>query len=146
MRLVTPTIACHCVKNERGTSLFDIIFSILILAFGAAAIFSLITASASANRRAADELIAANIARQEIELLRSTDTTLLTNRTSSSFVGSFPQLNQLAAGQAFLTIADYPYLTGAKQVTVRINWISRNCSASRSLTMSTLFVHGGVGI
>jgi len=119
--------------------------AVFVTALGASAAFSLITTCASANSTASDYTIAANAARQEIEILRSMEVSGLTNRIDAPFIGSVPQLANLADGAGTLTIADYGPAPGAKQVTVTVTWTSKPSNRDKSLTMTTLIAEDGIG-
>ncbi|MHB1191344.1 MAG: type IV pilus modification PilV family protein, partial [Armatimonadota bacterium] len=127
-------------------NLIDIVVALFVAGLGTAAVLGLIVASGSAGSRASDHVIAVNAARQEIEILRSMDAAELANRTDADLIGDVPQLANLTEGEGTITISDYAGATGVKQATVTITWHTRKRETSRSLSMSTLIVKGGVGI
>lgn len=139
------SISIHrTVSNSRGISLIDMLIALFVTVLGSLAVFSLIVTSTGANKRAADQVVAANAARQEVEILRSMDSYLFSNRTNAPLIGSIPQLNNLASSSGTLTISDYPSLTGIKLVTVTISWMTPNSNETRTLSMSTLIGKGGL--
>lgn len=133
------------LQNRSGSNLIDVVLAMFVACFAALTVCSLVITSASANRRASDELIAANAARQEIEIIRTMDSSFLTNCTDAPLIGSVTQLSNLTQAKGTLTVSDYNSALGLKQVTVKITWYTRNFPVLRSLSLTTLVLHNGVG-
>lgn len=104
---------------------------------GAAGALGLVSASTRVARANEYYTVAAQIARAEIETLRSTRACLLANRTDSALVSGSAALSQLPSGAGKLTIADSALLGGAKDITVTVEWATIDGSP-KSLTLQTL--------
>jgi len=96
--------------------------AVLITATACVAACGLLLATSAANKSASNYSTALNAAREELEILRTRRTALTVNRTDAAFVGSVPQLNELPSGAGTLSIADYPSVSGLKQITITVSW------------------------
>ena len=128
-----------------GYGLLDAMLAILIASMAGVVACGMLLAASLANKSASDYSTALSVAREEVEILRTRRPFLMSNCTSAPFVGSVPQLNDLTSGTGTLSIADYPGVSGLKQITITVSWRARPSNSARSFTLTTLSAAAGLG-
>jgi hypothetical protein len=122
----------------RGAILIEAILGILICSLLAVSLIELLMMSSQINRSNKGYTIASQIARAEIENIRSTKACLLSNCTDASPTGSYPSLTSLPGGVVKLTINDSSLLTGGKDVTVTVTWKYPATNKTQTLSLKTM--------
>lgn len=125
-------------RGNRGSLYIEFLIAVFVVAIGSAGIISLLSASSQASKGNLYYTVASQIAREEIENIRSTKACLLSNRTSASLISNTSALTQLPSGAGTLTIEDSSTLTGAKDITVTITWVQPSDKRTKTLTYKTM--------
>jgi len=132
-------------SRRGGYALLDAMMAVLITSIVGTVACGLLLATSLSNNLASDYSTALSAAREEVEILRTRRPFLMSNCTGAPFVGSVPQLNDLPSGAGTLSIADYPGVSGLKQITITVSWRARPSNSARSVVLTTLCAAEGLG-
>lgn len=130
-------------RRRNGVTFVDLLVAVFVTALGTAAVLGLLSAASQLSTGNQYYLMAQQIARGEMEAIRSTKGYVLSNRTNAPLISSPSLLSQLPSGTATLTIADSATLTGAKDITVTVQWLQPPSNTQKTITLKTLVSPNG---
>ena len=144
--LVNPYLAGRTYRrarrSKRGFALLDSVIALtvasLLIVYG----LSLMMRTTSSSDAARQTTIAYNMARQQIENVRTFRAAPLPNRFEGPLLGDTSLLAHLNNGSGTLTLATYRGTV--KQVTVKIRWNVGARSQTREIAVTSLVAAGGV--
>src|SRR3990167_8497230 len=120
-----------------GLSLIELLISITLIGVSILAIYGAIIYGINVNRKAKNLSLAYQIANQEMETIRNSAFSDLTNRTAADFISdSAAELTKLNSGDGDLTIQNYAADENIKEVTVEVSWSEQD--GVKNVTFSTL--------
>ena len=126
------------LRCKRGAAYIEFMLAVFILALGSAAVLGLICMAGQTCKSNEYYALAGQIARTEMETIRSTRACLLSNRTNAVLISQPTALSELPSGAATLTITDSALLTGAKEITVTLRWLQSPMDGFKTLTLKTM--------
>lgn len=126
------------MRRRIGAAYIEFLIAVAVTTIGSAGVLGLVVASQQASKCNEYFTIASQIARTEIETIRSTRADKLANRTDASFLSVPTNLDDLPEGEATVTITDSTVLTGAKDVTVTVSWVQPPPALNKSITLKTM--------
>jgi len=131
-------------KKNKGGTLIELLISVAVISIAIVSIYAALVYGLTVDIKARNLAIAKQIASEEIENVRNTAYTSLTNQTNGPMISNpISELAQLRhSGSGTLTIIDYPSYTDVKQVTVTVSWIESN--QNKSMNISTLVSKYGI--
>ena len=127
-------------RARRGGALIEAMLGMIVASFLTVSGLSLMVSASSVSDGAKQSTIAYNIARQQVETMRSLQGARMPNVTNQAL--TLPELSQLNSGTGTLTVQTHR--NTVKKVTVRINWRSGQGRQLRAITVTTLMAPGGV--
>jgi len=130
------------VGKTAGALYIDVLMALLVIAAAGFMVFGLLIMHKQTSKDNEYYAIADQIARLEIETIRSEHGYTLSNCTNAALVSGGPQLSLLPSGAGKLTIASSALVSGGKDITVVISWQAENGPA-RSVTFNTLVSANG---
>lgn len=129
------------LKTRQGFSLIEILLAVLIII--AILIVFFTTASTYVSSRGTNlQSVASKIASCDIEKLRNTNFTLLTNGTVNVPDPCDDDIPKLPQGAATRTLVDYSGNPKIKLATIQVTWIEN--AANKNIKMETLIYENGL--
>ena len=128
-------------RNTRrgiGAAYIEFLIAVAVTTIGSAGVLGLVVASKQASMCNGYFTIASQMARTEIETIRSTRVDILANCTDAPFLSVPTNLDDLPQGAATVTITDSTILTGAKDVVVTVSWVQPPPALNKSITLKTM--------
>lgn len=126
------------IIKDKGFALMELMTALAITGIALGAIFSIFYYGLRQVRSIYHFSLANTIAQTEIEIIRSTPFSLLTNREEDFFIGEAKGLKELKNAEGRLTIKDYEGWVGEiKKVTVYVNWLEVK-GRKREVKLTTL--------
>ena len=129
-------------RSKRGFALLDSVIALtvasLLIVYG----LSLMMRATSSSDAARQTTIAYNMARQQIENIRTFRGAPLPNRFEGPLLWDTSLLTHLNNGSGTLTLSTYR--STVKQVTVKIRWNDGARSRTREIAVTSLVAAGGV--
>lgn len=126
------------MRRRLGSAYIEFLIAVMVTAIGTAGVLGLVVASKQASMCNQYFTTASQIARTEIETIRSTRIDALANRSNAPLLSAPQNLADLPQGQAAVTITDSAILTGAKDVTVTVSWVQPPPALDKSITFRTM--------
>ncbi len=139
-RAVHPNPFTRRRRARRGGVLLEAMLGMMVASFITVSGLSLMVSASSVSDGAKQSTIAYNIARQQIENMRSLRGAQMANVTNQAL--TLPELAQLNGGAGTLTVQTYR--DTVKRVSVTINWRAGQNRQPRTMTVTTLMAPGGV--
>lgn len=126
------------LRRRIGAAYIEFLIALTVTTIGSLGVLGLVVASQQASTCNEYFTIASQIARTEIETIRSTRVDKLANRTDAPFLSNPTNLDDLPQCQATVTITDSTILTGAKDVVVTVSWVQPPPALNKSITLKTM--------
>ncbi len=130
------------VKSHRqsiaGIVLMELITAIAITSIALGAIFSTFYYGLRQIKSIYNMAIATSAAQTEVEIIRNTPFSQLTNRQEAPFIGEVKGLGELKEVEAKLTIEDYPReIKELKKIAIDLSWLETK-DRRREIKFTTL--------
>ena len=127
---------------KKGTTLIELLIAIAVIVIGLLALYSAIVTGMTLNLKAKHRAIAYNVGAQEMEILRNTAFSSLTDRADGPYIGTVSGLTQLPTGMGQLTIQNYSGNPDIKQINIKVLW--QESGQPKNITLTTLIYKEGL--
>ena len=128
--------------NQSGVTFIELIIAVSVLSIGILGLYLVIIFGIGVNRQAKNLALSYEIANKEIETIRNTAYSDLTNQTDGNFYSDSTDLSKLPSGSGKLTIENYEGSDKVKKIIVTVTWQEQN--VTKTTTLTTLAAEGGI--
>lgn len=130
-------------SHQAGTILIELIMVCFLIGVGVIAVYSALLYGTKVSIRSGHQTRAAQIASEEMEIIRATPYSSLTTPYNGSFIGATDPVSELPQGTANLTtIYENSPTNTIKRATITVSWLEK--SQTREVQFTTLIVDQGL--
>jgi prepilin-type N-terminal cleavage/methylation domain-containing protein len=127
---------------KKGLTLIEILVAVSITAIIVLSLYGALVYGMAINLKTKHKAIAYHAASQEMEILRNTPFSTLTNQTDGPFIGEVDDLDKLPSSLGKLTIENYGGSSDIKKVTIKVIWQEKG--GQKEVQLVTLISKGGL--
>lgn len=127
---------------KKGMTLIEVLVAVSITIVTLLSLYGTLTYGMAINTHTKNKTVAYNVASQEMEILRTTAFSSLSNQSAGPFIGTVQDLDKLPSSSGKLTIEDYQSDSKIKKITIQVLW--RESGSQKNIKLVTLISKEGL--